>query len=179
MTAARIAAVATTRTRSAPAVAASSTCSATVPTAISVDPPPTSTTPTVPGSSRPSVRVAPRNASRASSLPSRISTSTGIAARNSSRLTAVRIAAVATTRTRSAPAVAASSTCSATTRATSSIFSRGISGPVPMRVKARRCSTSVRRPFFTSATNTRVVFVPMSTHAHTIAGPGQDAMMAR
>ena len=41
-----------------------------------------------------------------------------------------------------------------------------------MRVKARRCSTSMRRPSFTSATSTRVVFVPMSTHAQTI--PGKD-----
>ena len=40
-------------------------------------PPPTSTTPTSPGSSRPSVRVAPRNASRASSSPSRISPPAG------------------------------------------------------------------------------------------------------
>ena len=104
------------------------TPSATVPTAISVEPPPTSTTPTTPGSSRPSVRVAPRKASRASSAPSRISTSTVMPSTNSSRLTAARIAAVATTRTWSAPAVRASSTCSATTRATSAIFSGAITG---------------------------------------------------
>ena len=151
----------------------------TVPTAISVDPPPTSTTPTSPGSSRPSVCVAPRKASRASSSPSRISTGSVMPARNSSRLTAARMQAVATIRTRSAPASPASATCSATTRATSSIFSRGISACVPMRVKARRWSTSVRRPSFTSATSTRVVFVPMSTHAQTIPAPGEDAMMAR
>ena len=41
-----------------------------------------------------------------------------------------------------------------------------------MRVKARRCSTSVRRPSFTSATSTRVVFVPMSTQAQTIGRAG-------
>ena len=89
-------------------------------------------------------------------------------ATNSSRLTAARIAAVATTRTWSAPAVRASSTCSATTRATSAIFSGAITGPVPMRVKARRWSTSVKRPPATSATSTRVVFVPISTHAQSI-----------
>ena len=94
-------------------------------------------------------------------------------ARNSSRLTAARMQAVATTRTRSAPAVAARATCSATTRETSSIFSWGISGLVPIRVNARRWSTSSRRPSFTSATSTRVVFVPMSTHAQTIEALGR------
>src|SRR3954454_15118165 len=149
-----------------------STPPATVPTAISVDPPPTSTTATVPGRSSASVLVAPRNAIRASSCSSRISTSTGMPATNSARLSAARIAAVATTRTPSAPRWRASATCSATTRPTSPIFSGAISGAMPRRVNARCWSTSVRRPSFTSATSTRVVFVPMSTQAQTIGRRG-------
>src|SRR4029079_8093310 len=83
-----------------------------------------------------------------------------------------RIAAVATTRTPSAPTARARATCSATTSATSAIFSGAISGCMPIRVKARSCSSSERRPSCTSATSTRVVFVPMSTHAQTIGQPG-------
>ena len=82
------------------------------------------------------------------------------------------MAAVATTRTPAAPASRASATCSATTAATSAIFSGAISGCMPMRVNARCCSTSVRRPSCTSATSTRVVFVPMSMQAQTIGLPG-------
>src|SRR5215213_5613522 len=143
--------------------------------ASSVEPPPTSTTPTRPSSDRPSVRVAPRKASRASSSPSRTWTSTPpasrIAAANSSWLTAARMAAVATTRSASAPSCSTIRRCSPTTRATSSIFSRGMPpplSPLPMRVNARRWSTSRSRPSSTSATSTRVVFEPMSMQAQSI-----------
>ena len=156
-----------------------------MPTAISVEPPPTSTTATRPGSGRPSVRVAPRKASRASSSPSSTQTSTPpcsqIAAQNSSRLAARRITAVATVRIVGAPACSASASCSATTLAVSAIRAAGISPPAcsprPRRVNARRCSTSVRRPSRASATSTRVVFVPMSMQPQSMRCGSDVAMM--
>ena len=138
--------------------------------AISLEPPPTSTTAIRPGSGRPSVRVAPRNASRASSSLSSTETSTPpsarMAAQNSSRFAALRITAVATVRTVAAPAWRASANCSATTAAFSAMRVAGMLPPgiipLPRRVNARRWSTSTRRPSCASATSTRVVLVPMS-----------------
>ena len=40
--------------------------------------------------------------------------------------------------------------------------------PLPMRVNARRCMTSVSRPSTASATSTRVVFDPMSMQAQSM-----------
>src|SRR5436190_18911102 len=146
-----------------------------VPIASSVEPPPTSTTPIRPSSGSPSVRVAPRKASRASSGPSSTSTSTPpwsrSAAVNSTALAAPRIAAVATTRSVAHPISSTIARCCATTRATSAIFSPGISPPLrplAMRVNSRRWSTSERCPASTSATSTRVVLEPMSMQAQSI-----------
>ena len=85
-----------------------STPPAIVPMAISLEPPPTSTTAIRPSSGCPSVRVAPRKARRASSSPSSTHTSTppwrSISAQNSSRFAALRMTAVATVRIAAAPA---------------------------------------------------------------------------
>src|SRR3954469_11086919 len=81
------------------------------------------------------------------------------------------MAAVATTRSAPAPSCSTTRRWSATTPATSSIFSRGMPpplSPLPMRVNARRWSTSRSRPSSTSATSTRVVFEPMSMQAQSI-----------
>ena len=156
-----------------------STPSAIVPMAISLEPPPTSTTAIRPSSGCPSVRVAPRKARRASSSPSSTHTSTppwrSISAQNSSRFAALRMTAVATVRIAAAPAWRASATCSATTVAVSAIRVAGIVPPAvnprPSRVKARRCSTSVRTPSCASATSTRVVFVPISMQPQSMRAP--------
>ena len=94
-------------------------------------------------------------------------------ARHRSRpLGARRMAAVATTRIRSAPALRAVESWSATTDATSSTDSAG-RAPVrrssrPRRVNAFAVSTSRRCPPSTSATSTRVVLDPMSMQAQRI-----------
>jgi len=80
----------------------------------------------------------------------------------------------ATVRTGLAPAASASCRWEATTSATSSILARGISSPgfmpLPMRVNARRWSTSARRPSTASARSTRVVFDPMSMQPRSTGG---------
>ena len=108
-----------------------STPPASVPIAISVEPPPTSTTRDArPAAASPSVRVAPRNASRASSSPSSTRPRRR-RARASPRRTRrgwrrSRIAAVATDAdSLRAELARRCARCSATTRATSAIFSRG------------------------------------------------------
>ncbi len=85
---------------------------------------------------------------------------------------APRIAAVATTRTCSAPSRFAVATWAATTAATSAIFASAIRAPAPIRVKARSWWRSTSRPPSASATSTRVVFVPMSTQAQTMKARG-------
>ena len=117
-----------------------------VPTAISDEPPPTSTTAIVPSSGSTNVCVAPTNASRASSCSSRISTSTPASSRmpvqNASPLLQLRIACVATARSACAPSRSAAARCSATTAATSAIFGAAIAGSarrqLPMRVNDLR-----------------------------------------
>ena len=77
-----------------------------------------------------SVRAAPWKASRASSSPLRMSASTPARSRSartrSAPLAAPRIAAVATTRSRSQPCSWAARRCSATTSATTAIVASGI-----------------------------------------------------
>ncbi len=98
-----------------------------MPKITSEEPPPTSTTATVPSTGCPSDLVAPRKASRPSS--SSLSTSTdspasfSIAFTTLSRFLASRIAAVATILITSAPISSARRTWVATTSATSAIFS--------------------------------------------------------
>ena len=99
----------------------------TLPRITSVEPPPTSTTPTGPETGWPRVLVAPMKERRPSSSSLRTSTSTpaalpiSFAAR--SPLLASRTAAVATARIVSAPSSRASRTWVATTSATSSTLS--------------------------------------------------------
>ena len=97
-----------------------------LPSTISVEPPPTSTTATSPSTTWPSVRVAPTNARRPSSCSLRISTGRPharvISSTTSSRLAASRIAAVATMRIASASSSSASRTWVATASATSATF---------------------------------------------------------
>ena len=98
--------------------------------AISLDPPPTSITATVPSGASSSVRVAPTKDSRASSSPDRMLSSippaSCTALTSSSRFFAVRIAAVATATTCSAPTSLATAAWVRTTSAVSAIFSAGI-----------------------------------------------------
>ena len=108
--------------------------SGSVPIASSVEPPPTSTTPTraverLPERPRGAEEGQPRLLLAVEHLDVDAAASR-IAAANSSWLAAPRIAAVATTRIASAPSCSTRLRCSATTRATSSIFSRGISPPL-------------------------------------------------
>jgi hypothetical protein len=157
------------------------TPSRSVPQTSSVEPPPTSTTPTWspgPWCAPASVPVAPENASRASSSPVMTSTATPARACTASQSScwfgAPRTAAVATTRSARAPASRASATWAATTSATAAIRTGSMlpSGarPAPRRVKARSAVTSrsTALPVPGSATSRRVVFDPMSMQAHRI-----------
>ena len=85
---------------------------------------------------------------------------------------AERIAAVATTATERAPARRAAASCPATTAAISPIRSGGIAPSArrsrPIRVNSRCWSTSRTPPAPASATNTRVVLVPMSMQAQSM-----------
>ena len=152
---------------------AQSTPSASVPTAISVEPPPTSTTASVPRGGGSSVRAAPWKASRASSSPLRISASTPARSRSartsSAPLAARRIAAVATTRMRSQPHSRAVARCSATTFATASIVAVGDRAElVEAAPDAGECAQlhDLGEPTGPgSATSSRVVFDPMSMQA--------------
>ena len=149
-----------------------------VPSTISVEPPPTSTTPTSPFTTCPRVLVAPMNASRPSSWPRSTSTGTpharSIASTTSSRFEASRIAAVATMRIAAASSSSASLTWVATAPAISAIFSGSIvpsaRDAFPSWVYARWSITLRSWPFSGSATSTRVVFEPMSIAAQSIAG---------
>ena len=160
------------------------------PTATSVEPPPTSTTATSPGSAcgESSVPVAPRKASRASSRGVRISTSVAAAARiaahRASGSSADRSAAVPTTRTTSTSCRRAMSRWPLTAAHRAAVVAAtagGASAAVPSGTKAR-ATTTVRRPSgVRSATSSRVVLVPMSTQAQRRtrcgpAGPGAMAM---
>ena len=152
---------------------AHSTPPSTLPTATSVEPPPTSTTAIRPAGGVAIISVAPQKASRASSSPLRTTVSWPVRARSAASsaasLAAVRIAAVATTFIRSAPAARAVAICASTTAATCSIVSGGIvpsaASRRPMRVNARSWSTASSRSPATSATRTRVVLDPMSMQA--------------
>ncbi len=143
------------------------------PIAISLEPPPTSITATVPSTGRSSVRVAPTNDSLASSSPvstdSSVPPASSTASTSCSRLGALRIAAVATATICSAPSSFATATWVRTTSAVSSIFSWGIPPPLrmllPMRVKARWVTSSRSAPSPASATSSRVVLLPMSMQA--------------
>ena len=150
------------------------TPSATVPVTSSHEPPPTSITPMVPAGGLASVASAPVKASWASCSPVRTSTSTPhaecTAAQSSSRLLAARIAAVPTTCTSLTPCWRATRACAATIAASSATASAEIAPPSSgtRRRKRRTATTSRRRPSSRSATSSRVVLVPMSTHAQFI-----------
>ena len=141
--------------------------------AISLEPPPTSITATMPSGASSSVRVAPTNDSRASSSPDRTLSSTppafSTASTKSPRLRAVRMAAVATATMCSAPTSRATDVWVRTTSAVSAIFCGGIMPPswrlFPMRVNARCATSSRSRPSPASATSSRVVLLPMSMQA--------------
>ena len=123
------------------------------------------------------MRVAPGNASRASSSPATISTSTPArSAHGRDEVVAVGGAAHrggGDDAERVAPAVAATSRCAATTRATAAIASPEIVPQAaiarPRRVKERCWTTASRRSPATSATSSRVVFDPMSMQAQRMA----------
>ena len=154
------------------------TRSGAVPTTISEEPPPTSTTPSSPLGTCPSVRAAPRKASLASSSPDRTSIGRSqarrIASASAPPLRAWRIAAVATAMTSIAPSSRARRNWARTTSTTSPILASGSvpsrGTPRPMRVKARAWCTSTRRSPSHSATSSRVVFEPMSMQARRTAG---------
>src|ERR671914_923663 len=140
--------------------------------AISLEPPPTSITATVPSTGASSVRVAPTKQSRASSSPDSTSMrvpACSTAASSSWRFGALRMAAVATVTTCSAPTSRATFSCSATTSAVSAILAAGIAPPAstlfPIRVKARCVTSSRSWPLPVSATSRRVVLLPMSMQA--------------
>ena len=142
-----------------------------VPTTSSVEPPPTSTTPSGPSGGAASAPMAPRNASRASSSASRISSGVpqpaSIAAASAWRSVAWRTAAVATIRSETASSSRAWRAWRATIDATSAISS-GPSSPFThslKRVNARSETTSCRREAPASATSSRVVLEPMSMQA--------------
>ena len=113
-----------------------------MPKITSEEPPPTSTTATVPSTGWPSDLVAPMKASRPSSSSLRTSTSTpaasSISSTTLSRFLASRIAAVATALITSAPISSASRTWVVTASATSATFSAVIEpfllAPLPIRV---------------------------------------------
>jgi hypothetical protein len=120
------------------------------PIAISLEPPPTSITATVPSTGRSRVRVAPTNDNRASSSPvstdSSVPPASSTASTSSWRLGALRIAAVATATICSEPSSLATATWVRTTSAVSAILSAGIAPPLPrllpMRVNARWVTSS-------------------------------------
>ena len=148
----------------------------TVPRITSVEPPPTSTTPTLPATGWPSVLVAPMKESRPSSSSLRTSTGTPaaspIAAAASSPLAASRTQRWRRRGSSSAPSSRASRTWVETTSQTSSIFSAADRAVAVDRLVDPRVGPLLHHllswPSPGSATSTRVVLEPISMAAQSI-----------
>ena len=144
------------------------------PTAISLEPPPTSITAIVPSAAASSVRVAPTNDRRASSSPESTSSSMPPASSHGGQQ-GVAVGRVADRRGGHGHDLLRAHLARhrwpgwRTTSAVSAILSAGIE-PVeamlfPMRVKARWVTSSRSCPSPASATSSRVVLLPMSMQA--------------